>query len=108
MSDKNVRTPKKSKRQSAKSTKKMPKSTRGGKRPKSDPYTAIAKVLDTATSEDLAALQSSLLKGGKRVAGIPLSQFDAGYLAAQLVAYHKKRKRRRRPKIYLELFFVDT
>jgi len=108
MSNKNARTRKTSKRQGAKPTSKVPKSTRTGKRKKSDPYTAIAKALDTATSEELAALQSSLLKGGKRVAGIPLSTFDAGYLAAQLVAYHKKWKRRRRPKIYLELFLVDN
>jgi hypothetical protein len=107
MSDRKTPARKKSKGQSTKSPKKTHKATHAGKQPKSDTYTAIANALGAATSEELSALQSSLLKGNNNVAGIPLSPFDAGYLAAQLVAYHKKRKSRKRPKIYLELFFVD-
>jgi hypothetical protein len=107
MSEPTERTERKSKRKIAKSPKKPRKVVRTRKQPKATDYTAIAKALEAATSEELSALQSSLLKGKNHVAGIPLSPFDAGYLAAQLVASQKKRKSRHRPKIYVEVFFVD-
>jgi hypothetical protein len=104
MSDNSSRAQKKPQRQKSKPPKKTARSV---KKAKSDTYEAIAKALDAATPEQLSALQSNLIKGENRVAGIPLSRFDAGYLAAQLVAYHKKPKPRHRPKIYMELFFPD-
>jgi hypothetical protein len=62
-------------------------------------YSNLSAVLQSASSNELAALLEKLSKGHREVLpGVTLSTFEAGFLTGEL-QYSLKPKRRRRKKI---------